>query len=136
MDSASEHNVEVGGSLALRVSTVSLLSILLLSSVSLLCIPPIHDSVNIGGWLVLEPFISPALFQRYPDAVDEWTISTLMAADAANGGLSQLENHYDTFIVRQTILPCLRSLISIHHVSYVRLPSRPNKILQRSQALG
>jgi len=59
-------------------------------------------SVNVGGWFVLEPFISPALYQRYADAgaVDEWTISTLMAADTANGGLNQLEQHYDTFIVR------------------------------------
>jgi len=62
--------------------------------------------VNLGGWFVLEPFISPELFQRYADAgaIDEWTISTLMAADTANGGLAQLERHYDTFIVRQIIL--------------------------------
>ena len=60
----------------------------------------IYGSVNIGGWFVLEPFITPALYQRYPGAVDEWTISTLMAADTANGGLDQLEQHYDTFIVR------------------------------------
>ncbi|KAF9783809.1 glycoside hydrolase [Thelephora terrestris] len=54
--------------------------------------------VNIGGWFVLEPFISPALFQKYPDAIDEWTLSTLMAADTASGGLNQLEQHYDTFV--------------------------------------
>lgn len=57
-------------------------------------------SVNLGGWFVLEPFISPALFQKYPTAVDEWSLSTLMTADTANGGLGQLEQHYDTFIVR------------------------------------
>lgn len=56
-------------------------------------------SVNLGGWFVLEPFITPAIFQRYPGAVDEWTLSELMAADTANGGLSQLEDHYKTFIV-------------------------------------
>lgn len=57
---------------------------------------------------MLEPFISPSLYQRYAaaGAVDEWTISTLMAADTANGGLNQLEQHYDTFIVRQVILVC------------------------------
>lgn len=62
--------------------------------------------MNLGGWFVLEPFISPELFQRYADAgaIDEWTISTLMAADTANGGLGQLERHYDTFIVRQITL--------------------------------
>jgi hypothetical protein len=55
--------------------------------------------VNIGGLFVLEPFITPALFEKYPTAVDEWTLSQLMAADTANGGLAQLEDHYKTFIV-------------------------------------
>ena len=64
---------------------------------------PFHVSisVNLGGLFVLEPFISPALFQKYPAAVDEWTLSQLMAADTANGGLSQLEDHYKTFIVSE-----------------------------------
>jgi glucan 1,3-beta-glucosidase len=48
---------------------------------------------------VLEPFITPALYQKYPGATDEWTLSTLMAADTASGGLNQLETHYQTFIV-------------------------------------
>lgn len=56
-------------------------------------------SVNLGGWFVLEPFISPSLFQMYPGAVDEWSLSILMAADTANGGLNQIETHYQTFIV-------------------------------------
>lgn len=56
--------------------------------------------VNLGGWFVLEPFISPQLFQKYPEAVDEWTLSAAMSADTSSGGgLSQLETHYDTFIV-------------------------------------
>jgi hypothetical protein len=59
-------------------------------------------SVNLGGWFVLEPFISPAIYQKYPGAVDEWTLSTLMAADTANGGLDQIEHHYDTFMVSLT----------------------------------
>ncbi|KAK2459491.1 hypothetical protein APHAL10511_008475 [Amanita phalloides] len=59
--------------------------------------------VNIGGWLILEPFITPDIFQRYPTAVDEYTLSLAMAADTANGGLSQLEQHYDTFISEQDI---------------------------------
>lgn len=60
------------------------------------------SSVNLGGWFVLEPFISPALYQKYPGAVDEWTLSTLMAADTANGGLDQIEKHYATFMVSLT----------------------------------
>jgi hypothetical protein len=60
-------------------------------------------SVNLGGWFVLEPFISPALYQKYPGATDEWSLSTLMAADTASGGLNQLETHYQTFIVSLVI---------------------------------
>ena len=56
-------------------------------------------SVNLGGWFVLEPFITPVLYQRYPSAIDEWSLSVLMAADTASGGLTQLEDHYKTFIV-------------------------------------
>ncbi len=55
-------------------------------------------SVNLGGWFVLEPFITPVLYQKYPSAIDEWSLSTLMAADTAGGGLTQLEEHYKTFI--------------------------------------
>jgi len=62
--------------------------------------------VNIGGLFVLEPFISPTLYENYPGAVDEWSLSTLMAADTANGGLDQIEEHYKTFIVSLvTLLP-------------------------------
>lgn len=55
--------------------------------------------VNLGGLFVLEPFITPSLFQQYPDAKDEYTLSQAMAADQGNGGLNQLENHYNTFVV-------------------------------------
>lgn len=48
---------------------------------------------------MLEPFITPAIFQKYPTAIDEWILSTLMAADTASGGLNQLEEHYNTFII-------------------------------------
>ncbi|KAL0578127.1 hypothetical protein V5O48_003870 [Marasmius crinis-equi] len=72
--------------------------------------PPLNESwdftkhriygVNLGGLFVIEPFISPALFQKYPNAAtDEWTLSQAMAADTASGGLNQLEEHYKTFIV-------------------------------------
>jgi len=59
--------------------------------------------VNLGGLFVLEPFITPELFQRYPDAKDEYTLTQAMAADTANGGLQQLEDHYNTFITEQDI---------------------------------
>ena len=42
----------------------------------------------------------PALYQKYPQAIDEWGLSEAMRADTANGGINQLEDHYKTFIVR------------------------------------
>ncbi|KIJ24939.1 glycoside hydrolase family 5 protein [Sphaerobolus stellatus SS14] len=59
--------------------------------------------VNLGGLFVMEPFITPDIFQRYPTAVDEWTLSTAMRNDTANGGIAQLEAHYATFISEQDI---------------------------------
>ncbi|KAL6304109.1 glycoside hydrolase [Sparassis latifolia] len=57
------------------------------------------QGVNLGGWLVLEPFIVPALFQKYQGVVDEWTLSIAMSNDTSpGGGLQQIEDHYATFI--------------------------------------
>jgi hypothetical protein len=49
----------------------------------------------VGSFL---PVITPALFQPYPSAVDEWTLAALMRND---GSLQRvMEAHYDEFIVR------------------------------------
>ncbi|KAG2050896.1 glycoside hydrolase family 5 protein [Suillus hirtellus] len=89
--------------------------------------PPLNSSwtwgvdkvygVNLGGLFVLEPFITPALYQKYPGSVDEWTLSTLMAADTASGGLQQLETHYNTFITEQDIAE-----IAGAGLNWIRLP--------------
>jgi glucan 1,3-beta-glucosidase len=67
-----------------------------------------HHSVNLGGWLNTEPFITPALYEKYQTgatpAIDEYTLCQNMANDTASGGLSQLENHYATFIVSSVVL--------------------------------
>lgn len=60
--------------------------------------------MNLGGWLITEPFIVPALYEKYqnasPPAVDEWTLSEAMLNDTSpGGGIQQLEQHYQTFIV-------------------------------------
>ncbi|KAF9014848.1 glycoside hydrolase [Hymenopellis radicata] len=73
--------------------------------------------VNLGGWFVLEPFISPALFQKYPTAIDEWSLSEAMAADTAGGGLGQLEEHYKTFITEKDFAE-----IAGAGLNWVRLP--------------
>lgn len=61
--------------------------------------------VNVGGWLNLEPFITPSYFESYSsrdNIIDEWTLIQKL------GGPSQakqtLEKHYSTFITRQTFV--------------------------------
>ncbi|KAF8641449.1 hypothetical protein AX16_009962 [Volvariella volvacea WC 439] len=74
--------------------------------------------VNLGGWFVLEPFISPALFQKYPGSRDEWSLSINMAADTSpGGGLRQLEEHYNTFITEQDFAE-----IAGAGLNWIRLP--------------
>ncbi|KAJ5495951.1 glucan 1-3-beta-glucosidase D [Penicillium diatomitis] len=73
-------------------------------------VPPLNEKfpygsqpirgVNLGGWLSLEPFISPSLFQGYSsDVIDEWTLTTQLGSAAA----STLEKHYATFITESDI---------------------------------
>jgi hypothetical protein len=89
----------------------------------------INYSVNIGGWLVTEPFIVPALYQKYSnltygngsfEITDEWKLVTQMKAD---GSIGDLENHYDTFIV-SSFTKFAFSFSSSHHSDGGRL--RPN----------
>ncbi|KAH0830445.1 exo-beta-1,3-glucanase [Lanmaoa asiatica] len=79
--------------------------------------------VNLGGWLTTEPrwHSSPALYEKYqsttPQAVDEWTLSEAMAADTANGGLNQLEAHYQSFITERDFAE-----IAGAGLNFVRIP--------------
>ena len=60
--------------------------------------------INIGGWLSLEPFITPSLFNTSPPAdvtslyqppyADEWALSTALGSQAAN---ALLDKHYSQF---------------------------------------
>lgn len=58
--------------------------------------------VNLGGWLSIEPFITPSMFNTYQSnqgIVDEYTLSQLLGpSDAA----TMLEKHYALFINEQT----------------------------------
>lgn len=76
-------------------------------------VPPLNDSfpygsqpirgVNLGGWLSLEPFIVPSLFDPYDISegiVDEWTLSARLGPDAA----STLKKHYAKFITEQDFI--------------------------------
>ncbi|KAF7961161.1 hypothetical protein EAE96_000828 [Botrytis aclada] len=53
--------------------------------------------VNIGGWLVLEPWITPSIFQAVDQSlgiVDEYTLTQQLGTDAA---LSILKPHWDSW---------------------------------------
>ncbi|KAF2967930.1 hypothetical protein GQX73_g5598 [Xylaria multiplex] len=57
--------------------------------------------VNIGGWLSLEPFITPSLF-NYDSRlgiVDEWTLCKHLGVKTT---ATTLEKHYATFVTEQT----------------------------------
>ncbi|KAJ6467760.1 glycoside hydrolase family 5 protein [Mycena sanguinolenta] len=71
--------------------------------------------VNLGGWFVLEPFITPALFQAYPSAVDEWTLSSLMQQDGTLE--ATMEAHYDTFVTEQDFAE-----ITAAGLNWIRVP--------------
>ncbi|KIJ51370.1 glycoside hydrolase family 5 protein [Sphaerobolus stellatus SS14] len=78
--------------------------------------------VNLGGWFVLEPFISPALYEKYQtppnQATDEWSLSEAMRADtSAGGGISQIEKHYQTFITEEDF-----AQIAAAGLAWIRLP--------------
>lgn len=73
-------------------------------------VPPLNErfpygerpirGVNLGGWLSIEPFITPSLFDTYSSAarvVDEWTLSQQLGSSAA----TTIEKHYATFITEQ-----------------------------------
>lgn len=56
--------------------------------------------VNVGGWLSLEPFITPSLFAYDPSKgiIDEYTLCAYLGSSCA----ATLEKHYSTFVTEQT----------------------------------
>ncbi|KAL4952454.1 glycoside hydrolase superfamily [Aspergillus filifer] len=71
--------------------------------------------VNLGGWLVLEPWITPSLFDEAGGgAVDEYTLTQILGANEA---LARLSEHWSTFITEQDF-----SLIAQAGLNHVRIP--------------
>lgn len=52
--------------------------------------------VNTGGWFVLEPWITPSIFEGN-SATDEWTFTELLGKDAAK---SRLQDHWNSWITQ------------------------------------
>ncbi|KAH8551538.1 glycoside hydrolase superfamily [Umbelopsis sp. PMI_123] len=74
-------------------------------------IKPIRG-INLGGWLVLEPFIRPSIFKPYNEGiekipapnvtdriVDEYTLTKTLGPEKAYG---VLKDHYDTWVTKDT----------------------------------
>ncbi|KDN44126.1 glycoside hydrolase family 5 protein [Tilletiaria anomala UBC 951] len=70
--------------------------------------------VNIGGWLVAEPWITPSLFDNTGDnrVIDEWTFGQYVS-DAK----SRLQKHWDTWITENDF-----SQIAAAGLNHVRIP--------------
>ncbi|KAB8214740.1 putative glucan 1,3-beta-glucosidase D [Aspergillus novoparasiticus] len=76
-------------------------------------VPPLNESfpygsqpirgVNLGGWLSIEPFIVPSLFESYSSKdriIDEYTLCKKLGSSAA----STIEKHYADFISEQDFI--------------------------------
>ncbi|KAJ7878589.1 glycoside hydrolase family 5 protein, partial [Mycena leptocephala] len=72
--------------------------------------------VNLGGWLVLEPWITPSLFDNTGNAniVDEWTFGSLQSRSTATAALT---NHWNTWITEADF-----AAIAAAGLNHVRLP--------------
>nr|A1CRV0.2 RecName: Full=Probable glucan 1,3-beta-glucosidase A; AltName: Full=Exo-1,3-beta-glucanase 1; AltName: Full=Exo-1,3-beta-glucanase A; Flags: Precursor [Aspergillus clavatus NRRL 1] len=71
--------------------------------------------VNLGGWLVLEPWITPSIFENGGGAaVDEWTLAEVLGKDKARAILSQ---HWSSFITQDDF-----NQIAQAGMNHVRIP--------------
>ena len=71
--------------------------------------------VNLGGWLVLEPWIVPELFEQAGDGiVDEYTLGQILGHDAAFNILSQ---HWNSWITADDL-----NQIAAAGLNTVRIP--------------
>lgn len=75
------------------------------------------QGVNLGGWLVLEPWITPSIFQPWADSkqvVDEYTFTATVGKQRAQ---SQLSAHWNSFITEDDF----RQIAAIG-LNHVRIP--------------
>ena len=78
--------------------------------------------VNIGGWLVTEPWITPSLFDNTGNdaIVDEWTFCEAQDRGTAE---STLQNHWNTWIT-ESDFAAIAAAGSVRAPSRVRAASR------------
>jgi len=77
--------------------------------------------VNLGSWMVLEPWITPGLFYQFiggheeNTGLDMWTFCEVLGPEEGN---RQLRNHWETWVTEDII----RSLSEDMGINSVRLP--------------
>lgn len=89
--------------------------------------------VNLGGWLSIEPFITPSLF-NYPlsaGVVDEWTLCAHLGSQAA----STIENHYNTFVTESTFQDIANAGLDHVRIPFHIGPSRSMTVTSTSTEL-
>ncbi|PCH42165.1 glycoside hydrolase family 5 protein [Wolfiporia cocos MD-104 SS10] len=76
----------------------------------------IMRGVNLGGWFVLEPWITPSIFENTNDTniVDEYTFGEMQDSEQA---LGILQNHWDTWITEDDF-----KAIKAAGLNHVRIP--------------
>lgn len=73
--------------------------------------------VNLGGWFVLEPWITPSIFEPWATSQtvkDEYTLTQTLGKDQAS---SLLENHWNTWITQDDF-----AQIANQGLNHVRIP--------------
>lgn len=72
--------------------------------------------VNLGGWLVTEPWITPALYEAVgsANAIDEWSFCSILGKSEC---FARLEAHRNTFITEEDIRE-----IAASGITFLRLP--------------
>src|SRR4051794_9924661 len=71
--------------------------------------------VNLGGWLILEKWMVPSMFQGLPDTVvDEWTFCKYLGKTEAT---SRLTKHWGSYITEKDIVALKNA-----GINHVRIP--------------
>ena len=70
--------------------------------------------VNLGGWFVLEPWITPSMFSEGDSVVDEYTYTQKLGKSQAQ---SNLENHWNSWITQDDF-----NQIAGAGLNHVRIP--------------
>lgn len=101
------------------VSSAAVLSVFLLPSVRAWGFPYGSQKVRgvgLGGWLVLEPWITPSIFDNTgnPNIVDEWTFGQYQDQNTARNTLT---NHWNTWITEGDF-----AAIAAAGLNHVRIP--------------